>query len=67
VRDLGRAVTDACDELAAGLPGDVPVLACHLHFLKDVGEDILQPAHDRLRGLFRRFEVKPRLRAWDSE
>ena len=31
--------------------------------LKDVGEDILQPAHDRLRGLFRRFEVKPRLRA----
>lgn len=63
VRDLGRAVTDACDELAAGLAGDVPVLACHLHFLKDVGEDILQPAHDRLRGLFRRFEVKPRLRA----
>ena len=62
VRDLGRAVTEACDELAAELAGDVPVLACHLHLLKDVGEDILQDAHDRLRGLFRRFEVKPRLR-----
>jgi len=63
VRDLSRAETDACDDLAAELDGDVPVLACHLHLLKDVGEDILQPAHDRLRELFRSFKVKPRLRA----
>jgi hypothetical protein len=63
MRDLGRAVTDACQDLVAAPARDIPVLACHLHFLRDVGGDLLDAAHDQLRTLFRRFKVNPRLRA----
>jgi len=63
MRDLGRAVTDAGQDLVAALARDIPVLACHLHFLRDVGGDLLDTAHNQLRALFRRFKVKPRLRA----
>jgi hypothetical protein len=63
MRDLGRAVKDACDDLVAALGRDIPVLACHLHFLRDVGGDLLRAAHDQLRALLRRFTVKPALRA----
>ena len=63
MRDLGRAVTDAGDDLVAALGRDIPILACHLHFLRDVGGDLLRDAHDQLRALFRRFEVKGGLRA----
>lgn len=63
MRDLGRAMKEASEKLVATLGTDVPILACHLHFLRDVGGDLLGPAHDRLRGLFRRFKVRPRLRA----
>lgn len=62
MRDLGRAVTDACDDLVAELGRDIPVLACHLHFLRDVGSDLLRHAHDQLRALCRRFEIKAGLR-----
>jgi hypothetical protein len=41
----------------------IPVLACHQHFLADVGKDLLEPAHAELRGLFRRSKVRPNLRA----
>jgi hypothetical protein len=63
IRDLGRAVTEAGDDLVAGLPSRIPVLACHLHFLRDVGGDLLRPAHDQMRGLMRRFKIKSGLRA----
>jgi hypothetical protein len=38
MRDLGRAVTPAVNHLLAELELDIPVLACHLHFLKDIGQ-----------------------------
>jgi hypothetical protein len=41
--------------------GDVPVQACHQHFLADVGNDLLDSAHGELRALFRRFKVRPAL------
>ena len=63
VRDLGRAMTHACDDLVATLDSPVPVLSCHLHLLSDVGDDLLRHAHDQLRALFRRCKVKPGLRA----
>ncbi len=62
VRDLGRAMIPALDELAAELERPIPVLACHQHFLADVGKDLLEPAHGELRALFRRTKVKPKLR-----
>ncbi len=57
--DLGRAVTDA----ALDLVGDrqIPIFACHLHFLKDIGKDLLAPAHDRLRELFSRHGIRAQL------
>jgi hypothetical protein len=61
MRDLGRAVTEAADALVEARA--IPVFACHLHFLKDIGKDLLTPAHDELRGLFRRHKVLTRLAA----
>jgi hypothetical protein len=63
MRDLGRAMSCAAHELLAEQEVDIRVLACHLHFLKDVGTDLLDPAHGELRAVFRRLKVRPRLRA----
>ncbi len=63
MRDLGKAVTPALDDLVSDLRLTIPVLACHQHFLADVGKDLLEPAHAELRGLFRRTKVRPNLRA----
>lgn len=63
MRDFGRAVIEAARDLVAGFARPIPVLGCHLHFLKDIGKDLLCEAHDALRTLFRRFAVQPRLRA----
>jgi len=63
MRDLGRAMIPALDELVSGLEPRIPVLACHQHFLADVGRDLLNPAHTRLRALFRQWKVRPNLRA----
>ena len=63
MRDLGRAVTKAADELVEELDQEIPVLACHLHFLKDIGKDLLDSEHGKLRELFRHFKVRPGLRA----
>ncbi len=63
MRDLGRAMKDAASGLVAALGLPIPVLACHLHFLRDVGKDLLTETHDRLRDLLRRFQVKKGLRS----
>ena len=63
MRDLGKAMIPALDELVAELQSTIPVLACHQHFVADVGSDLLEPAHAELRSLFRRAEVRPNLRA----
>lgn len=62
VRDLGRAVTPALDDMVKELGGNIPVFACHQHFLADVGRDILEPSHNELRELFKRTKVRPNLR-----
>lgn len=63
IRDLGKAVTPALDDLVAELELTIPVMACHQHFVADVGKDLLDPAHAELRCLFRRAKVGPNLRA----
>jgi hypothetical protein len=62
MRDLGKAVTLAARALVDELGSPIPVLACHFHFLRDVGKDLLAESHDRLRDLFRRFGTRPALR-----
>jgi len=61
MRDLGRAVTPAVDELVSELHLNLPVLACHQHFLADIGKDLLEPYHSGLRDLFRRTKIRPKI------
>jgi hypothetical protein len=62
LRDLGRAVIQAAQDFIKELGRDIPAIGCHLHFLSDVGEDLLEASHDKLRNLFRRYKIRPRLR-----
>ena len=62
VRDLGRAMIRATRDLVDELDRNIPVLACHQHFLADVGNDLLKSAYGKLRELFRRFKVQSGLR-----
>jgi len=64
VRDLGQAVTLAVEDLLRGAHQEVPVLACHLHFLADIGRDLLDPSHSALRNQFRRTKIRPQLRTF---
>ena len=63
IRDLGRAVTLAVNDMISEFELEIPVLACHQHFLADVGDDLLDPVYGELRELFRRTKVRPKLRA----
>jgi hypothetical protein len=62
VRDLGRAMIPTINTFLSELDIDIPVLSCHQHFLKDVGNDLLQESYGELRNLFRRFRIRPGLR-----
>jgi hypothetical protein len=64
MRDLGRAMTEAADEFVRSLKKPIPVLACHFHFLSDVGEGLLQDGYHQLRDLFRNAKLLPQLRAF---
>lgn len=64
MRDLGRAVTEAAEEFVNRLAAPIPVLACHQHFLRDVGTDLLREGHGKLRGLFRGVDIRKDIRAF---
>lgn len=63
MRDLGRAMIQAARQLVRELPGKVPILGCHAHFLRDVGKDLMGPLYDQLRLLIRRHRLRTRLRS----
>ncbi len=67
VRDLGRGMRLATDELVAELDNPVPIIACHFHFLKDIGKDLLNPWHSKLRDIFRQVKIRPNLRRLSRE
>jgi hypothetical protein len=67
VRDLGRAMAEACQAFVKRRQPTIPVLACHLHFLSDIGKDLLEDSHDRLRVLFRQVTLRKQLRALARE
>ena len=64
MRDLGRAMKDAAEQLVKTLEHPIPMLACHEHFLSDIGTDLFQESHDKLRNLFRQVAVRQDLRAF---
>jgi len=59
VHDLRKSLITAAGKVFPG----VAQFVCHFHFAADVGKDILSPHVDRLRNLFRRTKVRPKLRA----
>ena len=64
MRDLGRAMEDATEQLVKTLDHPIPILVCHQHFLSDIGTDLLGESHDKLRNLFRQVDVRKHLRAF---
>ncbi|MEK9145284.1 MAG: hypothetical protein AAB339_06725, partial [Elusimicrobiota bacterium] len=64
MRDLGKAMISACEGLSAGLSAAIKILACHSHFLADIGSDLLEPGHDALRNALRRLKLRGALRAF---
>ena len=64
LRDLGRAMTEAAAQYVQSLKKPIPVLACHQHFLSDIGKDLLEEGHHQLRDGFRQIRLLPRLRAF---
>jgi len=63
MRNLGRAITPTINNVLEELDADIPVLACHQHFLADIGKDLLDPSHSELRALFRRSKIRPKLQS----
>ena len=63
MRDLGRAVIQAADDFVAERELDIGVLGCNLHFLRDVGRDLMREPHEQLDRCLRRGRVRPKLRA----
>ena len=66
MRDLGPAIISAGEELARGLQEELgvtlSVLGCHLHFLKDIGKDILQQSYDEVKKGIGTGRLKSKLR-----
>jgi len=58
VHDLRRALITAAGEIFPS----VRQFVCHFHLAADVGKDILSPHRERLRCVFRRTEVRAKLR-----
>ena len=71
MRDFGRAVIPAVKSFVEDLDEDVKILGCHLHFLKDIGKDLLEPSYDELRKLLRSYGLKASLqrliREWGQQ
>jgi hypothetical protein len=59
VHDMRRSLITAAGEVFKATPQFI----CHYHFVADVGKDILSPHVDRLRQLFRRTKIRPKLHA----
>ena len=67
MRDLGRAMKDAAEDFVKSLENPIAVLACHLHFLSDIGKDLLEEGHNHLRDLFRQAGLLEQLRAFSRQ
>jgi hypothetical protein len=63
MRDLGRAMIWAARQLTREMKLKIPILSCHSHFLRDVGQDLMAASYDQIRCLVRRHCIRGRLRA----
>ena len=57
VHDMGAGLLKAVKEVFAG----VPDLICHFHFLRDIGQDLLEKDYDALRQRLRKYGLTDKL------
>jgi len=62
MRDLGRAMIGSAQKLVREMKLKIPILACHSHFLRDVGKDLMTVHYDELRGLVRSHRLRAHVR-----
>lgn len=63
MRDLGRAMIQAAEQVVRAMDWKVPILGCHTHLLRDVGKDLMEAPYDQLRDLVRRHRLRAQLRS----
>lgn len=57
VHDMGAGILKAVKEVFKG----VPDLICHFHFLRDIGQDLLEPDYDAIRQRLRKYGLTDKL------
>jgi len=57
VHDMGAGILKAVQEVFAG----VPDLICHFHFLRDIGQDLLEKDYDAIRQRLRKHGLTDKL------
>jgi len=62
VRDLGSTMASAVEEAVGKMVHKPRILACHFHFLRDIGKDLLGDDYDYLRKLIRSLSVRENIR-----
>jgi hypothetical protein len=62
MRDLGSPISRAVDDAICKMVSSPRVFACHFHFLRDIGKDLLDNDHDDLRKLIRRLSIREKIR-----
>jgi len=62
MRDLGSPMARAAEDAANEMSHRPKILACHFHFLRDVGKDILGGDNENLRKLIRKLSVRDKIR-----
>jgi hypothetical protein len=62
MRDLGAPVASAIELAASKMTVRPKILACHYHFLRDVGKGLLDDGYERLRKYARKFSVRANIR-----
>ena len=62
MRDLGQPIACAIESATAKMSSRPKILACHFHFLRDVGKGILSGDYDHLRNLIRKLSIRDSIR-----
>lgn len=62
VRDLGSPMANAVELAVSKMSSRPKILACHFHFLRDIGNDILKDGHGHLRKMARRYTIRSNIR-----
>jgi len=62
VRDLGQPIARAIEDAADIMLCRPKILACHFHFLRDVGKGLLGDDYEHLRMLIRKLSVRENIR-----